>query len=275
MGQVKPHNINKFQESILQFLEENLVLVHQNMTVELLSAIVQMQQFIKNEPALIVIVIITTEIYDSSQKLPDNSDIKDTLERPFDRNITGFINMTGVLEVMPPPPKEEHPFVGVSAVSSAQEEAFWTRKDAWIGYFVISLSILILLIVLFLICRRCRRKSKEVPAVDLESEDQVILSEVDRQQSTIEASRSEDDASNIPEFGLAAKNSTVNVHRCHSAVCPVCKPAQEGNRTTFLPLTPSMSWSRFTSVWNQSRPSSMVRSKNRRKVTVIPDLSER
>jgi hypothetical protein len=284
IGQVKPHNIKQFQDSVLQFLQENLVLLHHDMTVDFLSAIVQMQQFIKEEPALVVIIIVTVEIFDSSQRLPDNFDIKDTLEHPFDTNVTGFINTTGVLEVMPPLPQEEHPFVSVSAASSAPN-SYWTTRDAWVGFLAISLAILILLIVIFFICRRCRRKSKEVAAIDvveLESEDdhsmpaEVVEGGGEGLLSNLESWKSEDGMNSIAEHGLAAKNPTVNVHRCHSAMCPVCMPTQGSNRTTtFVPLTPSMSWTRLNNVWNQTRPTSILRSKKRRAVTVIPDLSEK
>jgi hypothetical protein len=267
LGQVKPNDIQTFQESVLQFLRENLVLLHDDMTVDFLSAIVQMQYFIKKEPALIVIVIITVEIYDSSQKLPDNFDMKETLEHPFDTNVTGFINMTGVLNVTPP-------FVSVSVASSTQE-SFWNSRDAWIGFLAIAFAILVLLIVIFCICRRRCRKAKEVAAVEMESDDLPILSEVEGGFSNLESLKSEDAASSITEHGLAAKNPTMNVHHCHSAMCPVCKPAQEKNRTWFVPLTPSMSWSRLNNMWNQSRTPSMIRSNNRHSVSGNHNLSEK
>ena len=260
MRRLQNRDIATFEAILLQFLKENYILTHSDMQVELLSATVQEQQKVQRgdislqnvsgtnqavpQPDLDITSVVSAEVYDPSQQIPEDFDYEELIESPFERNMTGFLLMLEQL-------RDDGSNSGEVLVSRESQDG-----KEWIGILIISIASAILILVLLGICIHSWRKrnvpfadfGKDVDTSESDDENQGKKKTKGQKGGPAESWESEDSAD---IKGPAAKTATVDVHKCNSATCDLCTKGR-ANAPLFVRLTPrSVRWA---SIWQMTSP---------------------
>ncbi len=233
--------ISRFQDIVLQFLKENLIVTLSDMEVLYTSVTVQSQTKVRGRPQLEVTTIVTADVYDSTQEIDDEFDFRETTERPFDTNMTGLLFMLTAAE------DESR----INSVDGASSSSVLEGENRWIGILAICVAFFILLIAIVCMSLYCWRK-REVRFGNFGKDIDTSESEEDVPiPASLQAHSWESDDRFDMNNGLGANNVTVDVHKCNSATCPQCTKAKT-NRPEFMRLTPrSVRWA---SLWQMASP---------------------
>lgn len=237
----------------IQFLQENPNLKQGDMEVDYTSVTVQTQKEYEDPTALRLMIIVTADVYDSSQEIDDDFDFREITKRPFDSNMTGLLGLMSLLDEKPV----------INGVSGEKTFNVMEGENRWIGILAICIALFVLIMVIACICLFCWRK-RHVPFSNFGLDIDTSESDEDVPASRQAESWESEDSAGMN--GLAANSATVDVHKCNSATCPQCVKGAK-NKPEFMRLTPrSIRWAslwQMTSPFNNSEPRSPSRSPRR------------